>query len=608
MHKNILILVGFLFLPFGALMSQEVRVGAQVNAGNVIYAGDRFAYIVVIDGVSEAGTVDLSPLANFKPEYYKGQDNSSYSMRKENGRVVREKSKRQYLMVFSLLASKAGVVELPGVDVTVAGKVYKTGPVSVTIVAPARSEKLDLKLSVSKKKCYVGEPVEIMLKWYIHKDVASKVEVKGVSFVSPIFDSGAFYIERIINEPKALSDRKNYLRFQINGKNVPFAKRGVKRKGEVWVELAYSAVFIPKHAGNVRIEPGRVLADLAVGRVVSRRFMGEVQRETKRFMAESKGAELEVIPLPDVARPKEAYGLVGNYTISANAKPTTVDVGQPITLTVKVGGSKLLSSVRRPDIESMEGFVGDFRISTQREDPVVKDGQKIFTMTIRAASDSITEIPAIPLVFFDTGKGDYVTVKSKPIPLKVSPSEVVTIGDVEFTGNGGISSHVEAVKKGMAANVVDIELVSQEFSPLEAIVSPGYLSLWGVPFAAFIVSVVFRLMTNTSDAKVAASRRRGARKNAEGMLKAAASKEDVAVAMCEYVGWRFGKSAGAITGGDCERIIAGETGDEKIAKEYRAMFEKCEASRYTGGGGVFDAGEVEKVISLIVTIDKKSGR
>jgi len=606
--KRIAFIICFLFLPFGALMAQEVRVGAQVDTKSVIYAGDRFVYHIIIEGVQEAGDVDTAGLKAYFPKLAGSRDYSESSIRIINGKRT-ERVNRRYIMTYSLLAGKAGTINLPSVNVTVAGKNYKTRPLSVTVVEPARSEKLDLELSVSKKKCYVGEPVEISLKWYVHKeDVATKVEIKGVSFVSPIFDSGAFYIERIINEPKALNDRENYLRFQVNGKNVPFAKRGVKRKGEVWVELAYSAVFIPKHAGNVRIKPGRVLADLAVGRVVSRGFFGGDQRETKRFMAESKAGELEVIPLPDVARPKEAYGLVGNYRISASAAPTIVDVGEPITLTVKVGGSRLLKPVRRPDLEDMEGFADNFRISTQREDPVVKGGEKIFTMTIRAASDLVTEIPAIPLVFFDTDKGKYVTARAKPIPLNVSPSEVVTIGDVEFTGNGGISSHVEAVKKGMAANVVDIELVSHEFSPLGAIVSPGYLSLWGVPFAAFIVSAVVRLMTNTSDAKVAASRRRGARKNAESMLKAAVSKEDVAAAMREYVGWRFGKSAGALTGGDCERIIAGATGDERIAKEYRAMFEKCEASRYTGGGGAFDAGGVEKVISLIVTIDKKSGR
>ncbi len=603
MKKLVLILL--LVLPFGALFGAEVRVGAQVDTDSVIYSGDRFGYHVVLYGLREAGDVDISPLSAYSPVLAGSEDRSESSITIINGRRTQRVNQR-YLMSYSLLAGKAGKVNLPGVNVTVKGKVYKTQPISITVVDPGRSDKLELEMRVSKKKCYVGEPVEISLRWYIHKDLVSGRAVNGISFNSPVFDSGAFYVERIINEPKALKNKKNFVGLQFNGKSVPFVQRGVKRKGKEWVELSYSAVFIAKHAGNIQIEPTRVLCDLAVGRVVSRGFFGGNQRETKRFMAKSRGAQLEVVSLPDVARPKEAYGLVGNYTIAASASPVTVDVGEPITLKMVVGGSKLLSPVRWPDLENLEGFAGKFRISTQREDPVVKGGKKIFTMTIRAGNDSVSEIPSIPLVFFDTNKGKYVTAKSKAIPLKVNASDVVTFADAEISGKGTINSQVEAVKKGMAANIQSIELVSQEFSPVAAIVSPGYLSLWGIPFAAFVASAAFKLLTNTSDAKVAAARRRGARKNAEAMLNAAASKQEVVAAMREYVGWRFGVSAGALTGMDCARVIADATGDADIAKEYRMMFEKCEAAQYTGGGGACGRDEIDNVVNIISRIDKKS--
>lgn len=603
--KKIVFIICLVALPLGCLFAADVRVGARVDTKSVIYAGDRFGYHVILEGVSKAGDVDVSALSDYFPKLAGSKDYSERSITIVNGRRTQTTNQR-YVMTYSLLAGKPGILKLPGVNVTVGGKVFKTNPLSVNVVAPGESDKLALEISVSKKKCYAGEPVEISLKWYVHGSVASFVGVNGVSFNSPIFDSSAFYIERIINEPMALKNKKNFVGLQLNGKNVPFVQRGVNRKGEDWVELSYSAVFIAKHAGNIQIEPSHVSVDIADGPVVSRGLFGGNQRETNRYMDKSQGAELEVVSLPDVARPKEAYGLVGNYTIASDVSSTTVDVGQPITLTVIVGGSKLLSPVLWPDLESTEGFAGNFKISTQREDPVVEGGQKIFTMTIRVSNDSITEIPAIPLAFFDTDKGEYVTAKSKPIPLKVNPSDVVTFADAELSGNGTINSQVEAVKKGMSANVQDIKLVSQDFSPLAAIVSPGYLSLWGLPFAAFVVSGVFKLLTNTSDAKVAASRCRGARKNAEAMLKTAETKQDIAAAMREYIGWRFGKSSGALTGMDCERVVADATGDAVVAKEYRAIFETCEAAYYTGSGGQIGSDEIEKLITVIDRIDKKS--
>lgn len=603
MKKIVLLLL--LVLPLGGLLAAEVRVSAQLASKDVVYSGDRFWYRVIIDGIRAAGDVDTSPLASYLPKLMESKDYSGSSTTIINGRRTQRVTKR-FVMTYSLLANKAGVIGLPGVNVTVEGKVYKTNPVNVRVVAPKKYDKFALVISVSKKKCYAGEPVEISLKWYVHGSVTNAVGVNGVSLSSPVFDSGDFYIERIINESEAMKNKNKFVDLQLNGMGVPFAQRGVKIKGEAWIELSYSAVFIAKYAGNIVIEPSRVLADIADGPVVSRSFFGGNKRETNRYMAESKGASLEVVALPDVARPKEAYGLVGNYTISSSATPTTVDVGQPITLSVTVGGSRLLSPVRWPDLESMEGFAGGFKVSTQREDPIVQDSQKIFTMTIRAGNDSITEIPSIPLVFFDTDKGKYVTAKSMSIPLKVSHSDVVTFADAEISGKGTINSQVEAVKKGMAANVVDIELVSQEFSPVASIVSPGYLALWGLPFVMFVVSGLFKLLTNTSDAKVTARRRKRAHRNAEGLLRAAKNKQDVAAAMREYIGWRFGVSGGALTGMDCERIIVDATGDAEVAKEYRVIFDVCEAAYYTGGGGQIGSGEIEKIMKTIDVIDKKS--
>lgn len=586
--KRFAFIICFLFLPFEVLAAEGISVEARVESGQTVYVGSKFRYKITIHGVNQPGEIDLKPLSAYSPEFAGRESVYRFGV-------------QYYAMNYNLLARKAGTIKLPSINVIVGGKVYPTEPVSVKVVEPPGTDRFELELLVPKNKCYVGEPVEISLKWFVKTEIARTKKIAGVSFLSPIFSSDSFRIERVINEPFFRANRERFEGFQINGKGYPFAKRSVRRDGVEWIELSYSAVFIPRNVGNISIEPSSVIVDFVVSQDI---YSGGYK--TERFMAKTDETQLEVVPLPDVDRPKEAYGLVGNYKISASAKPVKVDVGQPITLTVKVGGSRLLSPVQWPDIENMDGFADNFKISSQREDPVVKGGEKIFTVTIRAANDSVTEIPAVPLVFFDTQKGEYVTVKSKPIPLTVNPSDVFTIGDVEFTGKGAIGSHVEAVKKGMAANVVDIDLVSQEFSPLGAIVSPGYLSLWGLPFAAFVVSVIVRVLTNTSDAKIAASRRRKARKNAESMLKAAKSKEDLAVAMREYVGWRFGKSSGALTGMDCERIIAESTGEEGIAKEYRSILEKCEAAQYTGGGGTCDPDEINNIINIISRIDKKT--
>lgn len=605
MKKLFITALIFIALPLSAAFA-EVRVGAQVETGNTIYLGDRFAYHVILEGVRKpADTVDTSAIAAYNPQPAGNRDYSQSSISIINGKRTERVTKR-YIMSYSLSAIKAGENILPGVNVTIDGKRHTTNPVVVNIVEPATSDKLELEMSLSKNKCYVGEPVEVTTKWFVHKTLVEAQAVNAVAFAIPALQNNQFYVEKI-NEYQAASNPKSFALLGVNGIEAPFKQRLVTRKGVEWIELSYAAILIPKQSGLIKIVPSILSVDLAIGRQIRRGFFGTT-RETKRFMAKSKAANLNVIDLPPMDEPVAFYGLAGKYTIDAEATPTKVDVGEPITLTIKVGGSKFLTPVQWPDLGMIEDF-GDFKISSQRQDPVVKNGQKIFTTTIRAGKDSVTEIPSIPLIYFDTEKGKYQTAESKPVKLDVSASKVITMDDAEVSGRVSVNSRVEAIKKGMSANFEDIILKSQDFSPLAGLFNPGIVMLWAIPFAALASSVVIKTATNTSDEKTAAVRRRQARKKAIAALNGYTVSQDkqvVVAAMREYIGARFAKQAGSLTGLDCERIICETTSQVQIAKEYRDIFESCEAAYYTGSGGDVDGEVIGRVIGLINVIEKKS--
>ena len=77
-------------------------------------------------------------------------------------------------------------------------------------------------------------------------------------------------------------------------------------------------------------------------------------------MARSRPLKLTVLSVPEQGKPAGFYGLVGRYTISAAAAPTKVNVGDPITLTIKIGGSKYLKPVQWPELEGLEELTGNF--------------------------------------------------------------------------------------------------------------------------------------------------------------------------------------------------------------------------------------------------------
>ena len=243
----------------------------------------------------------------------------------------------------------------------------------------------------------------------------------------------------------------------------------------------------------------------------------------------------------------------------------------------------------------------------------MQDGMKVFNQTIRANNDKINQIPSIPLAFFDVDKGAYVVAKTEPIPLDVAPTKILTNADLEGMEPAFVNRKVEAIKKGISANYEGPNVfTNQTFSPLAAIVSPGYLVIWSVPFIVLVTSSLVKLLTHTNPEKLAQKRRRQAAGKAIKQLKKAIGlspeeqQEIIVSTMKTYIGERFEKVAGSLTSDDCYEIIDSATGDSQIAGEYRDTIAQCEASRYASAQASIDSPQVSEVISLIRTIEKKS--
>ncbi|MHC4212087.1 MAG: BatD family protein, partial [Planctomycetota bacterium] len=312
-----------------------------------------------------------------------------------------------------------------------------------------------------------------------------------------------------------------------------------------------------------------------------------------------------VLPLPDQGKPKEFYGLVGRYTISASAEPTQVSVGEPITLTIRIGGNKYLKAVRWPEFEKIAPMAKNFKIPSEHSPAVVRGDVKVFTQTIRANNDKVIEIPPIPLAYFDADKGRYTTAKTKAIKLVVDPTRILTTADLEGRSFTVANKEIEAIKQGDA-------LTNQSFSSISAAFSPGYAVVWMGPFAILVISSLIRFVTHTSDEKTAARRRRSALAKAITQLKkihSAEAKEHpelLGSLMKQYLGDRFDRTAASLTSQDCHQIIMEAIDDQSIAEEYRNIIADCEASRFASVEAGVDTQKIKQVIELMRSIEKKA--
>jgi len=506
---------------------------------------------------------------------------------------------------YAITAGKAGKMILPAVTVVVDGQTYTTNPVEVTVSQPGTTDRISVHLALSEKRCYVGQPVVMTVKWII------TVQVDRSAFDVPVFKSEDFYIEDL-SDPSAAQAAQ-----QASIHGIPVTITGDRQliKGVEAQIISFSKVLIPKRAGRVRLDPVTVSTNVAVGRVRTGDFFNPYQIKYNRVSVQSDPVELEILPLPEVGKPPQFYGLVGQYTIWASATPTKVSVGDPITLTVRIGGNPYLKPVQWPQLEQIPEMGENFKIPAEKASPVVENGAKIFTQTIRAGNDRVTQIPAIPLVYFDPQKGQYVVAKTDPIKVEVAPTKVLTNADVQGTGSASVNREVEAIRKGISANYYGPEvLANQSLSPLSAIVNPGYLVLWSIPLIGLIASSIMKFAKRTSPELLARKRRRQARSTAVRQLgriasgDAKGSHELLASAMKGYIGDRFDRLAASLTADDCCQIVAESTDDVQMATRYKELIAACEAVRYASVGAEIGVEQVAEAIQLIQQVEKKSGK
>ena len=584
------LLVFALFLLGAATAQAEVRVYAKVDSEMTIYPGQRFTYSIVVEGGSTPSRIDISALVPFNPV----RTGSGQRMQQINGRMA-----VQYSENYSIAAEKAGTMVLPSVSVVVEGRTYTTNPVEVTVAEPGTTDRLDLEVTLSDQKCYVGQPILMTVDWIV------KARVKDASFSVPVFKSDDFYFEEA-PEPNAAYATTDAV---VDGVPVVVTERREMIKGMEAAILSFRKILIPKRSGRITLDPITVSTSMAVGQVRTNEIFNPIRTRYERFSVQSEPLELEILPLPETGRPAAFYGLVGHYTIAAQATPTDVSVGDPITLTIRIGGNPYLKPVQWPDLEAILGT--DFKVPTEKASPIVENGVKIFTQTIRANSEAVTEVPSIPLAYFDSQSGQYAVAQTEPIPLQVAPTKVLTEADIEGLGPRAVGRAVEARRAGLAANYYGPEvLVDQSFSPVAALIRPGTAVLWSVPLLAFVGSLAFRVATRTNPEAVARKRRRQACPVALQQLKAIEAAdpkerhERLVAALKGYLGDRFSRTAGSLTADDCHTIVLEMTHQAELADRFRVTIAQFEAARYASLDAPVEAAQIEEATDLIRRVEE----
>ncbi len=556
-----------------------------------VYVGEPFVFQVQVKGTDSPEEPELTGLSGFSVERLGGQQNSSQSVTIVNGRMNRNVSKG-YVFNYRLTPQKAGAVTIPALSVTAAGKTARTRPVTIRVQTPSETEDFKLRVSLSESRAYVGQPVTMTVTWYIGGNV------RDFAFNVPVLKDDRFDV--ISFDPAVPSNQNsNYLRIPL-GDQQAIGKKGTgDLNGRTYTTVRFQKVLIPKQAGSISL-PQATVSCQATGMRSRRRSLldeffsdpvGLGRSGTQTVVAPANPVSLEVKTVPAAGRPAHFSGLVGRYAIEAEAAPTDMNVGDPVTLTLRVSGPSYLAKVELPPLQQQTSLARDFRIPQDRAPGVVRGRAKVFTQTIRATHPGVTQIPPVELSYFNPDSGSYETAETEPIPITVKGTKIITARDAEgFETGGVIQTELETQEGGIGANYEGFDALESQAQGIAAwLRSPLWTAFIFLPPLTYFGLLAF-VFTRRRQTDPTLRRAQRAHRDLAKTLKdlpetAPGDQQDAALldALRRYLGDRLGLSAGALTFDDVRKELEKREVDEEVIDELRTVFERCEAGRYAGG-------------------------
>jgi BatD DUF11 like domain len=336
---------------------------------------------------------------------------------------------------YTILPLRAGRFTIPPQTVRAGGKILRTPELALNVAdapnrpppttRPGRSAQSqstnagDLvfaELIVPKKTAYVGEivPVQIRMGFdaRVHPRLTEPPDITGQGFTAQKLQQSSQNLETINGRPFEVVTFKTAIAAARAGK---FEIGPVKAKAQV---------VVPRRRNAPRSRSPYDLFDL--DDPFSDPFFSNPFAqfgERRDIQITSEPVALEVKPLPPNAPPSFS-GAIGSFTMATDAKPKSVQVGDPITVTTTISGRGNFDRVNAPLVEDDRGW-HKYPPSSKfkQDDEVGISGTKTFEMVV-SPNENKQSLPVLAFSYFDPTKEQYVTLHSDATAITVQGGAV----------------------------------------------------------------------------------------------------------------------------------------------------------------------------------------
>lgn len=552
--------VAMLALAAGATYGGTVRIEASAQE---TYVGVPVMLQIIVQDAQQHDPPEFPQLAG-ATVVSQGAPSQSSQTTIINGRFSQSTT---LTYTYALTPKQAGRIEIPPIPVKVDGAVQNTAPLTILASKSDSGDLLFVEVKGARPSVYVGQELELTLEVWIKQYLDAR--------------TGATLSDRdMLGQIDRISEW-GVFRDVLQSVTARSATRPAQGSEHAYFVFEFRTKLYPERPG--KLDVGDINIVLKYPTHIGRNVFGELVGQARRVAAAATVAPIMVKDVPTQGRPADYRGAVGQYAITALAKPTDVAVGDPITLSLTITGTGRLETLPPPPLAKIEELTRDFKVPDDPLGGSLDRGGKHFTQSIRARSDAVRQIPPIPFSYFDPQQEKFVTVRSQPIPLKVRGAEQVPTSQIVQAGGTPASTRqLTEVTGGILANYSDMD---------EVLTSQSLRLGWPVALGLAAPPLLFALswLTQRHSQRlrddIGFARRRSARRTALRRLHAVApsAASTAAEALSGYIADRCNLPPGALTRAETIQHLQQRGVAPELVAHVDELLGRCEDLRYAGG-------------------------
>ena len=357
----------------------------------------------------------------------------------------------------------------------------------------------------------------------------------------------------------------------------------IERDGTNWWHYSFSAEYLALAEGTYTFGPLSLKGQVATG--ISNEGSSRPSVDMAEIYVIAPSVTVRVSPPPEDGRPQWFSGGVGR-SMSAKASLDTLEckVGDPLTLTLDITGDVNADGLRPPSISAQAGVTDSFRFYDDHVESETIEGGKRFRYRLRPLKTGTLELPPILTAFYDSSKGEYATVATDPIPLRVDATTQIAVSasDAKDAGEGETP-----IPDGLIYSPADdLSLPSPPFP--RSIDAPRLLALWPrwifAPPAAFLLLVALkRILATFRRHRAATMHLRAASRALRAFSRIAAAKSHDAASLDSaaaqgraFAAATLGIAPSALDTSDLRNSLAAHGVPDASAARFASLFARLE--------------------------------